>query len=339
MVKAGSYLVLRLAPAIAGTRLSDVIAVAGAFTFALASLLAVGQSNGKKVLAYSTISNLGLIVACAGLNTPLAYGAALMILCFHAASKALLFMCLGTIEQAIGSRDIEDMGGIMYRMPVTTVMALLGMVSMLLPPFGMLISKWMAIEASVTSPLVLVLVVIGSALTVFFWAKWIGRIQTVSFHERFQFEKLPLSVLATMAALVVVVVGAGIGSLLFYQFVMEPIVYHQMAAQGASWDLMRKAGDFMIWPLLGVLGLALLAFLVAARRVTPAKVSRPFLCGENIEGTTRTYEFRGVGDQTETAWTTSWYLKSWFSERTVTLWANLAAALLVLTVFAVAGAH
>ena len=69
MVKVGVYLVMRLAPAIGETFLSQCVAFFGAFTFLSAAALAVGQSNGKKVLAYSTISNLGLIFACAGLNS------------------------------------------------------------------------------------------------------------------------------------------------------------------------------------------------------------------------------------------------------------------------------
>ena len=70
MVKVGVYLVLRLAPGFAGTFLSQSVAVFGAFSFLAGAALAVGQSNGKKVLAYSTISNLGLIFACAGSTPP-----------------------------------------------------------------------------------------------------------------------------------------------------------------------------------------------------------------------------------------------------------------------------
>ncbi len=210
MVKAGSYLVLRLAPSFADTTLSSVVALAGALTFAMASLLAITQSNGKKVLAYSTIANLGLIVTCAGINTPLAYGAAIMILCFHAVSKGLLFLCVGTIEQSIGSRDIEDMGGIMWRMPMTTIVTMLGMVSMLVPPFGMLLSKWIAMEASVGSPAILVLTIAGSAFTVVFWAKWIGRIQTVSYHPTYKIEKVSPSMRWTMLLLAAGVVAGGL---------------------------------------------------------------------------------------------------------------------------------
>ena len=78
MVKAGVYLVLRLSPAFAGTMLAGIVSLTGAFTFVAASALACGQSNGKKILAYSTIANLGLIIACAGMATPAAITAAIL---------------------------------------------------------------------------------------------------------------------------------------------------------------------------------------------------------------------------------------------------------------------
>ena len=63
MVKAGVYLLIRLAPALAGTMTGNMVAFIGGFTFIAASMMAIAQNDGKKVLAFSTISNLGLIVA------------------------------------------------------------------------------------------------------------------------------------------------------------------------------------------------------------------------------------------------------------------------------------
>ncbi len=178
MVKAGVYLVLRLAPSYAGTSLSMLIALAGAFTFIITSALAVGQSNGKKILAYSTIANLGLIVACAGINTPLSYLAAWMLIVFHAVSKGLLFLCVGAAEQRIGSRDIEHMRGLYKVMPRTTVIMMIGIVTMMLPPFGMLLGKWIVLESALMAgpamPAVVVFIALGSALTVLFWGRWAG---------------------------------------------------------------------------------------------------------------------------------------------------------------------
>lgn len=340
MVKAGSYLVLRLAPAFAGTTLMTIVAVAGAFTFAATSALAISQSNGKKVLAYSTIANLGLIVTCAGIGTPLAYAAALMILCFHAISKGLLFLCVGTIEQSVGSRDIEDMGGIMRTMPLTTLLALAGMVSMLAPPFAMLLSKWLAIEAAIHSPMILVLLVAGSAFTVLFWAKWIGRIQTVSYHEKYQIEKLPLSMSSMMLVLGIGVLVAGVVAIPLFRGEFAPITKATFPlATLTAQRVLEQAGSLMTLPIFVFLGLALVAWYVSARRFREANVRAPFLCGENVhvEGEPATYMFRGIMDKPDKAWSTSYYLRSLFAEERLTPWANLLAAMILLTLFGVLG--
>ncbi len=178
MVKAGVYLVLRLAPLYAGTSVSSIVAVCGAFTFIATAALAAGQSNGKKILAYSTISNLGLIVACAGINTQASIAAGMMLLIFHAVSKGLLFLCVGTIEQKIGSRDIEDMRGLFQVMPKTALITTFGIITMMLPPFGMLLAKWMALESALGAraamPVIVAMLALGSGLTVLFWARWAG---------------------------------------------------------------------------------------------------------------------------------------------------------------------
>lgn len=178
MVKAGVYLVLRLAPLYAGTSVSTLVAVCGAFTFIAMAALAAGQSNGKKILAYSTISNLGLIIACAGINTAASLAAGMMLLIFHAISKGLLFLCMGVIEQKIGSRDIEDMRGLYKALPRTAIITTFGIITMMLPPFGMLLAKWMALESAVQAsgamPVIVAMLALGSGLTVLFWARWAG---------------------------------------------------------------------------------------------------------------------------------------------------------------------
>lgn len=68
MVKAGIYILYRLSPAMDGQQIGTMIAFVGGFTFLSASVMAIAQSDGKKVLAFSTISNLGLMVACAGVG-------------------------------------------------------------------------------------------------------------------------------------------------------------------------------------------------------------------------------------------------------------------------------
>lgn len=179
MVKAGVYILVRFAPVYAFSATGYALAFIGGLTFLIASGIAISQSNAKRVLAYSTIANLGLVVACAGIGTYEAIWAAILLIIFHAIAKSLLFLSVGTVEHRIDSRDIEDMNGLIVRMPRLAAMMVIGIAGMFLAPFGMLISKWAAIQAFIDAPFGFLLVIIlafGSAITVFFWAKWMGKL-------------------------------------------------------------------------------------------------------------------------------------------------------------------
>jgi ech hydrogenase subunit A len=149
MVKAGVYLVLRLAPAITGTTVGLMVALVGGATFLIGSLQAITTSEAKRVLAYSTVANLGLVVMCGGIGTSEAVWAGVLLIIFHALAKCLLFLCVGVVEHKLHSRNIEDMSGLILYMPRVAVMMLIGMAGMSLAPFGMLISKWAALRAIV----------------------------------------------------------------------------------------------------------------------------------------------------------------------------------------------
>ena len=182
MVKAGVYLLIRISTAMADNYVGNMVALVGGFTFLAASCLAISVSDGKKVLAYSTISNLGLIVACTGCGYEETIWAAVFLVIFHAVSKSMLFQCVGAIENTTGSRDIEDMQGLMSLFPKLAVILMIGIAGMFLAPFGMLISKWAALKAFIDaqSPLVSTLMVLficfGSATTMFYWTKWLSKI-------------------------------------------------------------------------------------------------------------------------------------------------------------------
>ena len=181
MVKAGIFIIIKFAPVLHGTWAGLFLALIGGVTFLMTSIIAVTQSNAKRVLAYSTIANLGLIVACAGIGTNQTLWAAILLTIFHAVSKGLLFLGVGSIEHKIGSRDIEDMDGLIVARPGLAIVMLIGILGMFLAPFGMLISKWACLEAFInSSPIVAVLLAFGSAPTLFFWTKWMGKIVSVS---------------------------------------------------------------------------------------------------------------------------------------------------------------
>ncbi len=336
MVKAAVYLVLRLAPVFRGTSLALGVAAYGAFTFFAGSAAAVGQANGKKVLAYSTIANLGLIIACAGAGTTGALAAALLLLLFHAATKALLFLCVGTIEHGIGTRNIEEMEGVMWKMPVTTAITVLAMLAMVVPPFGMLIGKWLAIESTVRTPLVLAFVILGSAFTLVFWAKWIGRILTVSYHRKFRWERLPVLLRLPKLVLLAAVSTASIGVAPFYDRLVRPVVVDQFEARGlvrtGGGGLVTGIGDFLPWPIFLVILAVLLLLLAMVSRLEPEDVRPPYLCGENADQKPGT-SFYSARDEVELAESGNYYLEAVFGEGAVRQWANpLALALLLLMV-------
>ncbi|MDC7302283.1 hypothetical protein NXH58_10940 [Agathobacter ruminis] len=182
MVKAGVYLLLRLAVVMNNNYVGQMVYLVGGFTFLAASCLAITVSDGKKVLAYSTISNLGLIVACAGAGYQETVWAAVFLIIFHAVSKSMLFQCVGAIENTTGSRDIEDMQGLIMRFPKLAFILMIGIAGMFLAPFGMLVSKWAALKAFVDarSALMILFVVFGSATTMFYWTKWFAKILGVN---------------------------------------------------------------------------------------------------------------------------------------------------------------
>ena len=178
MVKAGIYVLFRLAPAMSGTATGLLISFIGGFTFLAASFVAIAQTDGKKVLAFSTVSNLGLMVACAGVGTADTLWAGIFLMLFHAISKSLLFQNTGATENALHSRDIEDMHGLIHRLPRLGAFMFIGIAGMFLAPFGMLISKWSALRASINEGNILLVLFIayGSATTMFYWTKWMSKI-------------------------------------------------------------------------------------------------------------------------------------------------------------------
>ena len=183
MVKAGVFLLVKLSPIFAVSLVPSVMVVlVGGLTFALCSFMAISQSNAKRVLAYSTIANLGLITACAGVGTPEAVWAAILLIIFHAVAKSLLFLCVGTAEHHIGSRNIEDMDLLFERMPRLARFMMLGIMCMFVAPFGMLIAKWATLVSFVETGNValIVLLAFGSAATFMFWAKWLGKLSGIA---------------------------------------------------------------------------------------------------------------------------------------------------------------
>lgn len=276
MVKAGVYAVVRMAPVIVETPVGIVVALVGATTFLAGSLAAICTGDAKRVLAYSTVANLGLVVLCGGIGTYEAVWAALLLIAFHAVAKCLLFLCVGVIEHRLGSRQIEAMSGLVATMPRVSVMMQIGMAGMFLAPFGMLISKWAVLKAVVDAhPLFSLFIAFGSAATLFFWVKWMGKLLEVVGAR----ENVERGILAGEWCALYLLAGLTFGTCLFFPLIstwfIEPYV---MGVFGASARM--EAGNLIIMAImLALVSLFPLSFVAYGRRV---KVLDPFLSGANV---------------------------------------------------------
>ncbi|MFA4825252.1 MAG: proton-conducting transporter membrane subunit [Methanoregula sp.] len=316
MVKAGVYILVRLAPIFQSTFTGYLIAMVGALTFLIASGIAISQSNAKRVLAYSTIANLGLIVACAGIGTYEAIWAAILLIVFHAISKSLLFLSVGSVEHRIKSREIDDMNGLIVRMPRIAAMMVIGIAGMFLAPFGMLISKWAAIRAFIDVPygfLFVIILAFGSAMTVFFWTKWMGKIIAVTSDSKNIEGEVDHSEWAALVSLAGLSIITTLVFPLLSTKLLEPYL---MANYGHVAQLSLGNITIMILMLLLLVGLPL-SILIPQRK---HKHVPPYMGGRT---TTHDMRFSGsLGMQKKTV-LSNYYLHEYFGEtklRTAGIW-------------------
>ncbi len=272
MVKAGVFLLLRLSPAMQGTELGTAVAFVGMLTFLFVSAVAVTERNTKKVLAYSTLGNLGLVVGCAGIGGPDLVWVGVMIIIFHAVAKGLLFLVVGTIENRLYTKDIEHFDGLLARMPRVSALALTGVAGMFIAPFGIVIAKWAAIEAFLDVPglagaLFVVILAFGSSLTIYYWTKLLlkilGTLAIPAEEQAIEGRVGRLEWFAeTALALGVMVIAATLGIL--SDRIVGP--YASGAFSGQAADFVRLQPQVAALLMVAVLSLPLLALWAARQR-------------------------------------------------------------------------
>ncbi len=334
MVKAGVYLIIRMAPMLGLNAAGVTITLIGALTFLIAAIIAISQSDIKKVLAYSTISNLGLIVACAGINTAESLWAAMMLIVFHAVTKSLLFLTAGTTEHCIGSRDIERMDGLYKMAPVLAMLLIIGIAGMFIAPFGMIISKWAAMKAfldynhSLFKTLILLIIAFGSAVTFFYWTKLLGKLiadTKLYAPEQIKF-KMNIDEKVSLYSHGIMVV------LLCMTF---PLVSQWFVLPYISGIYSMAASPIGVTDTALVLFIMLVFFLMAAISIPLyRKYKKPdntaYMAGQNT-GDNQTYH--GSIGRTVTASLGNWYMKDVFGEKIWFRKSQAAATLLLLIGF------
>lgn len=324
MVKAGVFIIVKLGAVLAGTMAGQLLAGVGGVTFLMTSILAVTQSNAKRVLAYSTIANLGLIVMCAGVGTSQAIWAAILLIIFHAVSKALLFLSVGTFEHKSGSRDIEDMDGLIVSRSSLGLVMLIGILGMFLAPFGMLISKWACLQALVdASPWLAILLAYGSGPTLFFWAKWMGKIISVPVSPKKISGKIAGDEwLALWALAIGTIAVCGLFPVMGTAMI-EPYI------QGAFGEaiILNQGNSIIMLFMLGIIIILPIMFLIVPKS---SKLSQTYLAGANVGGSANFTNSLGIATPVVLH---NYYLSGFFKEKTVTNLSIISTILIITAMF------
>jgi NADH-quinone oxidoreductase subunit L len=188
MVKAGIYLVARIYIlfSIVEPWLITITYVGGITAF-LAATMALTSSDLKRVLAFSTISQLGMIISALGIGTELGWFASQFHVVSHALFKSLLFLCAGVVMHVTHTLDLKQLGGLRKDMPITFIVSVIGAFSLAgIPPFSGFWSKDTIFEAIISANNIpLFILIFGtSVLTAIYSIRWIYR---VFFGEKSEF--------------------------------------------------------------------------------------------------------------------------------------------------------
>ena len=230
MVKAGVFLLVRLYPVLSGTEFYTVtVSIVGATTLLLGAWIAIFQHDLKGLLAYSTISHLGLITLLLGLSTPLAVVAALFHILNHATFKASLFMAAGIIDHETGTRDMRRLGNLRHYLPWTSALAITASFAMAgVPLLNGFLSKEMfyaeALDIAEDGPRMFTVVAafLAGAFAVAYSLRFVHdtffgqgpRDVTREIHEPPLFMKLPVAVLVVACLAVGIAPAATVGPML-----------------------------------------------------------------------------------------------------------------------------
>lgn len=321
MVKAGVYLIIRLAPLLGTTSVGRMVTLVGGITFLACSLMAISQSDAKKILAYSTLANLGLIIICASVGTQESLWAAILLVIFHSISKSLLFISVGSIEHQLGSRNVEDMDILLDVSRRLSLYMMIGIAGMFLAPFGMLISKWVAMKAFIDSNNILIVIILayGSAATLFYWAKWMGKLVSnanAKEHTRHVFhldEEIPIFI---QAALVII---SCFSFPLISKYALVPYLT-DLFGKSSLIPIGTSDVKIMLY-MLSMLIILPISFIPIYKR-DKRRIVPIYMAGENTGDNETFHGSIGVTRKVELR---NWYMEGYFGVKKISLWSNLIA--------------
>ncbi|MDF0601855.1 monovalent cation/H+ antiporter subunit A [Psychromarinibacter sp. C21-152] len=230
MVKAGVFLMARLWPVLAGTDAwFYIVATTGLVTMVIGALIALFKDDLKALLAFSTVSHLGLLTMLLGFGTPVAAGVAVFHIINHLTFKASLFMCAGIVDHEAHTRDIKRLGGLASLMPVTFAISTVAALSMAgIPLFNGFLSKELMLEEAAHTTwagnpqIVGIVATIGALLSVAYSFRFVAHVFLGPVRDDYPHKPHdpPFGMYAAPALLAVLVVLIGV----FPAATVEPLV-------------------------------------------------------------------------------------------------------------------
>lgn len=296
MVKIAPFMILRLAPALKETPVATVVIALTGFVFVAAAVLALSQDNMKRILAHSTIGLLSLMIMMAAIATPVTTIAALVLILFHGISKCMLFLNAGVLERVFHLKQTSDMDKLGELGPYTSLAVTIGFMSLLLPPFGAFVGKWISYltlgvfihEQRIFGALVIVFVAIGGAVFSLLYFKVMGTLISRTGnndHVVFEHTGKTYKTIINLLMVMIVLCMVGLPYLLTHLFspVASDLIGSHIPIVTEGWNYYIGAMKLPMVPLL-VAFFLLPVTIVAAMFVQFKRTDRAkeYMCGEKI---------------------------------------------------------
>lgn len=297
MVKIAPFIILRLAPALKNTPVATVVIALTAFVFLASAFGALSQDNFKRILAHSTIALLALMIMMGAVGTPVTLVASLILIFFHGISKCMLFLNAGVLERIFHYKNASDTDKLGETGSFTSLVILIGFMSLLLPPFGAFIGKWFSIEAlgafaknqAILGAMVIAAIAIGGALLSLLYFKVLGLLITrTGNQDKLKFEKTKPIYSGTIQILLVLMLLSVVGFPFLMSYYFAPVAAQTLSlpitVTMEGWNLKMGAMTLPVVPMLIAI-VILPATLLLARLVKFKNVDRvkEYTCGEKID--------------------------------------------------------
>jgi multicomponent Na+:H+ antiporter subunit A len=239
-VKAGVYLIARMYSITHWPHAWNIIVITlGCVTIIIGAIFALAQTDMKRLLAYSTISQLGYIITALGIGTNLGIAAALFYCLSHGLFKGTLFLCAGAVQHSTGTRDMRRLGGLAKSMPWTARIWLIASAAIIgVPLTNGFVAKWLLLDAALDANLIIVVVVawIVSVITAIYMLKATVSVfygDTPEWLAKTKVHDAEPSMLAGMGILGFLCLLFGLAPQILFQNVVAPAV----PALGFKWDV------------------------------------------------------------------------------------------------------